>query len=217
MVVAAEAGSAHSARLQATPGRAPLLGGPVLEFDPHVTDEKAVPPPPEFSKRAHVKSLEEYRKLYAHAQANPEEFWAEEAKRLDWFEPPKQTLDWKPPHAKWFVGGKLNVSHNCVDRHLEKNANKPALLWEAEDGSTTQLTYAELHTRVCRFANALKSLGVKAGGLRHHLYADDPRVADCHARLRADRCRPFGDFRWIQRHCPDRPHRRLEIKNIDHR
>jgi acetyl-CoA synthetase len=135
----------------------------VLEFDPHVTDEKAVPPPSEFSKRAHVKSLAEYRKLYDHAQANPEAFWAEEAKRLDWFEPPKQTLDWQPPHAKWFVGGKLNVSHNCVDRHLEKNANKPAILWEAEDGSTTQLTYAELHERVCRFANALKSLGVNPG------------------------------------------------------
>jgi acetyl-CoA synthetase len=135
----------------------------VLEFDPHVTDEKAVPPPQEFSKRAHIKSLAEYRKLYEHAQANPEAFWAEEAKRLDWFEPPKQTLDWQPPHAKWFVGGKLNVSHNCVDRHLEKNANKPAILWEAEDGSTTQLTYAELHARVCRFANSLKSLGVKPG------------------------------------------------------
>ncbi len=135
----------------------------MLEFDPHVTDEKAVPPPPEFSKRAHVKSLAEYRKLYDHAQANTEAFWAEEAKRLDWFEPPTQTLDWQPPHAKWFVGGKLNVSHNCVDRHLEKNANKPAILWEAEDGSTTQLTYAELHERVCRFANALKSLGVMPG------------------------------------------------------
>jgi acetyl-CoA synthetase len=135
----------------------------VLEFDPHVTDEKEVLPPPEFSKRAHVKSLAEYRKLYDGAQANPEEFWAEEAKRLDWFELPKQTLEWQPPHAKWFVGGRLNVSHNCVDRHLEKNANKPAILWEAEDGSTTRLTYAELHERVCRFANALKSLGVKPG------------------------------------------------------
>ena len=65
------------------------------------------------------------------------------------------------PHAKWFVGGKLNIAHNCLDRHLEKNGNKPALLWEAEDGATLQLTYAELHERVCKFANVLLSLGVK--------------------------------------------------------
>jgi len=135
----------------------------VLEFDPHVLDEKAVAPPPEFSKRAHVKSLAEYRALYERAANNPEVFWAEQAKLLHWFEQPLQILDWKPPHAKWFVGGKLNVSYNCVDRHLEEHANKPAILWEAEDGSTVRLTYSELHERVCRFANALKSLGVKPG------------------------------------------------------
>ena len=82
---------------------------------------------------------------------------------LHWFAPPKKILDWQVPHAKWFVGGKLNVSYNCLDRHLVKSGNKPALLWEAEDGSTLQLTYAELHERVCRFANVLLSLGVKAG------------------------------------------------------
>ena len=76
---------------------------------------------------------------------------------LDWFEEPTSTLEWNLPHAKWFVGGKLNVSYNCLDRHLEKNGNKPALIWEAEDGSRLQFTYAELHQRVCKFANALKS------------------------------------------------------------
>ena len=135
----------------------------MLEFDPHVLDEKAVAPPPEFSKRAHVKSLAEYRTLYERAANNPEAFWAEQAKLLHWFEQPQQILDWKPPHAKWFVGGKLNVSYNCVDRHLAEHANKPAILWEAEDGSASQLTYAQLHERVCRFANALKSVGVKPG------------------------------------------------------
>jgi acetyl-CoA synthetase len=135
----------------------------MLEFDPHVLDEKAVPPPEDFSKRAHVKSLEEYRAMYTRAAQNPEEFWGEQAKLLHWFEPPAKTLEWDPPHAKWFTGGKLNVSHNCLDRHLEKNANKPALLWEAEDGATLQLTYAELHARVCRFGNALLSLNVKPG------------------------------------------------------
>ena len=133
------------------------------EFDPHVLEEKPIPPPEEFSKKARVGSLEEYREMYAAAQADPEGFWEEQAKLLHWFEAPKQTLEWNPPHAKWFVGGKLNVAYNCLDRHLEKNANKPALMWEAEDGSTIQYTFAELHERVCKFSNALEGLGVKPG------------------------------------------------------
>src|SRR5215469_1349875 len=135
----------------------------MLEFDPHVLDEKPLPPPEDFSKRAHVKSLDEYRELCSRAINDSEKYWGEQAKMLEWFEPPKKMLEWNLPHAKWFVGGKLNVSHNCLDRHLEKSANKPALLWEAEDGSTVQFTYAELHKRVCKFANALSNLGVKPG------------------------------------------------------
>ena len=133
------------------------------EFDPQVLNEEPVPPPEEFSKRAHVRSLAEYREMYDHALRRPDEFWDEQAKMLSWFEPPKRVLTWDSPHAKWFEGGKLNVSFNCLDRHLEKDANKPALMWEAEDGATLQLTYAELHARVCKFANVLTSLGVKAG------------------------------------------------------
>src|ERR1700752_785511 len=117
------------------------------EFDPHVLDEKPLPPPEEFSKKARVKSLEDYREMYQAAVDDPEKYWGEQAKLLDWFEPAKKVLEWDPPHAKWFTGGKLNVSHNCLDRHLAKNGNKPALLWEAEDGSTVQFTYAELHRR----------------------------------------------------------------------
>ena len=81
---------------------------------------------------------------------------------LDWFEPPKKILEWNLPHAKWFIGGKLNVSYNCLDRHLEKNANKPALLWEAEDGATLQLTYAETSRagmQVCECADEPRSEG----------------------------------------------------------
>ena len=133
------------------------------EFDPHVLEEKPVPPPKEFSAQAQVKSLEEYRALYEFAEKDPEKFWGEQAEMLDWFEPFTKVLDWHLPHAKWFVGGKLNVSYNCLDRHIANNGNKPALLWEAEDGSTLQFTYAELLDRVCRFANALQSLGVKTG------------------------------------------------------
>jgi acetyl-CoA synthetase len=131
------------------------------EFDPHVLDEKPVPPPAEFAKHAKVRSLEEYDELCRRAAENPEVFWADQARMLAWFEQPKSVLEWDPPHAKWFSGGKLNVCYNCVDRHLEKNANKPALLWEAEDGKTLQWTYAELHEQVCKFANVLLLLGVK--------------------------------------------------------
>ena len=133
------------------------------EFDPHVLEEKPIPPPEEFSEKARVGSLEEYRKMYEAAQVDPEAFWGEQAKLLHWFEAPQKVLEWKPPQAKWFDGGKLNVAYNCLDRHLEKNANKPALMWEAEDGSTIQFTFAELHERVCKFANVLESLRVKAG------------------------------------------------------
>jgi len=127
----------------------------MLEFDPHVLDEKAVPPPEEFSKRAHVKSLDEYHKMYERAERDPEGFWGEQSELLDWFVPPTKVLEWNLPHAKWFSDGKLNVSHNCLDRHLAKNGNKPALIWEGEDGANLQFTYTELHERVCRFANAL--------------------------------------------------------------
>ena len=135
----------------------------MLEFDPHVLEEKPIPPPEEFSKRAHVKSMEEYHKLYEQAASDPEGFWGEQAKMLDWAEPFSRVLEWNSPHAKWFVGGKLNVSFNCLDRHAERQPNKPALFWEAEDGATLELTYAELLERVCRFANSLLHLGVKTG------------------------------------------------------
>ena len=133
------------------------------EFDPHVLEEVAVAPPEEFSKKAHVGSMTEYQKLCDEAASNLDAFWGEQSKLLEWFEAPTKVLEWNPPHAKWFVGGKLNVSHNCLDRHLDKNGNKPALMWEAEDGSAIQLTFAELHERVCKFANVLCSLGVKPG------------------------------------------------------
>src|ERR1700691_3802318 len=95
---------------------------------------KAHPAARRIQQKARVRSLEDYRELYAAAAADPETFWGDQAKLLHWFEAPKKVLEWNPPHAKWFVGGKLNVSYNCVDRHLEKNANKPALMWEGEDG-----------------------------------------------------------------------------------
>jgi len=135
----------------------------MAEFDPSILNEAAVPPPEEFASRARVGSMEDYETMYKRALDDPEAFWAEQAELLHWFEPPQKTLEWDPPSAKWFVGGKLNVSYNCLDRHLEERGNKPALLWEAEDGATLQFTYFEMHAHVCRFANALRALGVQAG------------------------------------------------------
>jgi len=133
------------------------------EFDPQILNEKPIPPPAEFQRQARVRSLDEYRKIYERSQKDPEGFWAEQAKMLDWFEPPRKTLEWNLPHAKWFLGGKLNVSYNCLDRHLAKHGKKVALYWEAEDGKRLKFTYAQLHQRVCKLANALLSLGVKSG------------------------------------------------------
>ncbi|HSM61616.1 MAG TPA: AMP-binding protein, partial [Longimicrobiales bacterium] len=102
--------------------------------------------------------------IYERAAADREAFWADWARELDWFRPWDTVLDWSPPHARWFVGGTLNVSHNCLDRHASSaRRDKTALLWEGEPGDARRFTYAQLHREVCRFANVLKGLGVVRG------------------------------------------------------
>ncbi|MGB3613761.1 MAG: acetate--CoA ligase [Elainellaceae cyanobacterium] len=128
-------------------------------------EQRRFPPSDAFSQQAHIKSQADYERLYAEAEADPAAFWDKLAKEeLHWFEPWDTVLDWQPPHAKWFVGGKLNVSYNCLDRHLQTwRKNKAALIWEGEPGDSRTLTYAQLHREVCQFANALKHLGVGKG------------------------------------------------------
>lgn len=128
-------------------------------------EKRLFDPPAEFSQNAHIKSLEEYQQLYDKAQADPQKFWAELAEtQLQWFQKWDTVLDWQPPFAKWFVGGKINISYNCLDRHLTTwRKNKAALIWEGEPGDSRTLTYAQLHREVCQFANALKQLGVQKG------------------------------------------------------
>ncbi len=122
-------------------------------------------PPAEFSQKAHIKSLEDYQRLYDKAKADPQKFWAELAQQeLHWFQKWDTVLDWQPPFAKWFVGGKINISENCLDRHLTTwRKNKAAIIWEGEPGDSRTLTYAQLHREVCQFANVLKQLGVEKG------------------------------------------------------
>ena len=138
-------------------------------------EDRLFPPPADFASKANIPSLEAYEALYAKSIADPEAFWSEAAKELHWFTPWTKTLDWQLPIAKWFVGGKINLSYNCVDRHaLGENANKTAIIWEAEpvaqEGSENAgepeirtLTYAQLHAEVQKTANALKSLGIQKG------------------------------------------------------
>jgi acetyl-CoA synthetase len=130
------------------------------EINALLDEDRVFPPPADWQTHARVTDPE----IYARAAADPEGFWSRFAIALEWMEPWRQVLDWQPPHAKWFVGGKLNVSANCVDRHARSaHRNKAAIIWEGEPGDRRTLTYFDLYREVSRFANVLKSLGVKKG------------------------------------------------------
>jgi acetyl-CoA synthetase len=122
-------------------------------------------PGEEFVRRAHVQGMAGYEALYRRALEKPEEFWGELAeKELAWFEKWTNVFEWNTPFAKWFAGGKLNASYNCLDRHLAgPRRDKAAIVWEGEPGDQRVITYAELHRLVCRFANVLKARGWKDG------------------------------------------------------
>ncbi len=131
----------------------------------HADSQSVFPPSKEFSAKSRVGSMAEYQELYDRAKEDPEAFWGELArKELHWFKPFGKVLEWDEPFAKWFVGGETNVSYNCLDAHLgTERENKIAILWEGEPGDTRTLTYKELHAEVCKFASALKGLGLKKG------------------------------------------------------
>ncbi len=123
-------------------------------------EKRKFEPPQEFVDQANVKDPDVYKK----AEENYEEFWEGKALELDWFEEWDEVLNWDPPQAKWFTNGKLNVSYNCLDRHLDTHRkNKAAIIWEGEPGNQITLTYQDLYRKVNKFANVLKDLGVKKG------------------------------------------------------
>ncbi|HPM22254.1 MAG TPA: acetate--CoA ligase, partial [Phycisphaerae bacterium] len=130
-------------------------------------NERVFNPPAEFAKRAHIKSLDEYRKMYERSIKDPEGFWGEVANGFHWQQKWSKVreYDWKDKITiKWFVGGKTNITYNCLDRHLEKRGNQVALIWEGnEPTEDAKLTYRELHAEVCKFANVLKKYGIKKG------------------------------------------------------
>ncbi|HPA21066.1 MAG TPA: acetate--CoA ligase [Verrucomicrobiae bacterium] len=124
-------------------------------FKPHRT----------FATKAHVRSMAEYRRMWRESVQHPEKFWGRAAKEhLSWFRTWRKVLSWKPPFAQWFAGGKLNVAHNCIDRHAAgPRRNKAAIIWEGEPGDSRTITYAQLQREVCKFSNVLKRHGIAPG------------------------------------------------------
>ena len=139
--------------------------GPAGTIASVMTEERMFPPPAEFSARARIGSLEEYRRLYDAAKQDPEGFWGERAAALPWTTPYTKVLDWHPPAAKWFVGGRLNASAACLDRHIAAGkGEKTALVWVGEPtGERREYTYRQLHAEVCQVAAGLRKLGIKPG------------------------------------------------------
>jgi acetyl-CoA synthetase len=133
---------------------------PLAEIADLLQEDRSFVPPAAFRDAANVRDAS----VYARADADPEGFWADFASELEWFTPWTRVLEWNPPHAKWFVGGTLNASVNCVDRHVRgPRRNKAAIVWEGEPGDRRTLTYFDLYRQVSQFANVLKRLGVKRG------------------------------------------------------
>jgi acetyl-CoA synthetase len=132
----------------------------MTDIDVLLQEHRRFPPPPEFAKAARISTLD----AHLRADADPEGYWAEQAATLEWFTPWEKVLDWQPPRARWFVGGTLNASYNCIDRHINSpRRNKAALIFEGEPGDRRTLTYWDLYVEVGKFANVLKSLGVRKG------------------------------------------------------
>ena len=161
-------------------------------------EERLFPPTAEFAAKARIKSMAEYEKLWKEAAADIPGFWGQMAGELHWFKPYQKVLEWNEPFAKWFVGGQTNISYNCLDVHLgTPRQNKAAYIWEGEPGDVRVLTYQMLHEEVCKFANALKKLGIGRGDVVSMYMPMIPELAiamlAC-ARIGAIHCVIFGGF-----------------------
>src|SRR5216110_2769023 len=133
-------------------------------IESHLIEKRVFKPAKDFSKKARIKSIAQYRKMYRESMRRPDAFWVREAKELVWRKQWRRVLDWKAHFAKWFVGGQLNLSENCLDRHLDgPRRNKAAIIWEGEPGEKRTLTYQQLHREVCHFANVLKRNKIRKG------------------------------------------------------
>jgi acetyl-CoA synthetase len=142
-----------------------MAGSTSGKIDTVMQETRLFPPPAKFAAKARIKSMEEYQKLWERAAGDLPKFWGDLGREeLHWFKPFKEALVWKEPFAQWFAGGQTNVCYNCLDRNLEAGlGDRTAYIWEGEPGDSVKFTYAELHREVCRFANALKKLGIGKG------------------------------------------------------
>ena len=133
-------------------------------IDSMLKESRVFKPSARFAREARINSMKKYRKMHRASLKNPDKFWGKMAGELDWMRAWRKVCVWKQPFAEWFVGGKLNASANCLDRHLQGPLrNKAAIIWEGEPGEVVTLTYLQLHREVCRLANVLKKYGVKPG------------------------------------------------------
>src|SRR5256885_4732147 len=133
-------------------------------IESHLKEKRVFKPAKDFAQKARIKNLAQYRRMYRESIRQPDKFWSREANELSWQKRWRKVLEWKAPFAKWFIGGQLNLSENCLDRHLATHRrNKAAIIWEGEPGEQRTLTYQQLHRDVCRFANVLKRNKIKKG------------------------------------------------------
>ena len=134
------------------------------DIESHLVENRVFKPLKEFSGNARIRTMAEYEEKWKESVKAPETFWAVEAAELHWQRKWTKVLEWKEPHAKWFLGGRINVSENCIDRHLSgSRRNKAAIIFEGEPGEKRILTYQQLFRDVCRFANVLKRNKIKKG------------------------------------------------------
>ena len=159
-------------------------------------EDRTFAPSASFIAQANVK-----KDIYDLAEADRLSFWETQANRLSWDKKWSQVVDWQLPFAKWFIGGKLNATYNCLDRHVASGlGNRVAFYFEGEPGDTRQITYEQLLKEVCKATNALASLGIKQGS-SCNLYADDSRGGNCHAGLCSTWCDALCCLWWFFSRC----------------
>ena len=183
------------------------------DIDSTLRENRVFPPPAEFSAKAHIKSLEEYEALYKQSIEDPESFWAGAARELHWFKPWDKVLEWNLPWAKWFVGGKMNLSYNCVDRHaLGARAQQDRDHLGGRAGRDSPADLRGAARRGAEVRQRAQVAGDQKGRPRGGLHGHDAGAGDCAAGLRAHRRGSLGDLWRIcrQRHC--RPRERLGVR-----
>ena len=190
---------------------------PQADIESVLQEKRVFPPPPAF-KAGHIANAAAYARWARLAEENPEAFWSEIARELEWFSPWQSVLEWKAPFAKWFVGATTNLAHNCLDRHLTGwRRNKAAIIWEGEPGDSRILTYHDLHREVSQVRQRPQAPRRRQGRPRRHLPADDSGSGDRHAGLRPHRRHPQRRLRRLQRRGAARPLERRASQAAGHR